>query len=275
MVSLKEALKKKLTKKEMSAMRSSFDVVGSVAIIEIPEELEKKEKLIANTLIDLFKPVKTVVKKSGIHYGKYRRQKLTVIAGENTKVAEYKESGVRLKIDLEKCYFSSRLGTERLRVAKQIKPGDMILVMFSGVAPYPLVIAKNAEPEFIYGVELNPVAHKFAKENVVLNKAQDKITLYKGDVVNVVPNLKQKFDRILMPMPKTALTFLEAAFKAAKKGTIIHFYTFGKEEEFKDLRNQIKAECKKHKKKCRILRTVKAGNYAPGVYRVCIDFKLM
>ncbi|MBW2986756.1 class I SAM-dependent methyltransferase family protein, partial [Candidatus Woesearchaeota archaeon] len=183
--------------------------------------------------------------------------------------------GVRLKIDLEKCYFSSRLGTERLRIAKQIKPGEKILVMFSGVAPYPLVIAKNAEPKFIYGIELNPVAHKFAKENIMLNKAQDKITLYKGDVVKVVPNLKQKFDRILMPMPKTALTFLEAAFKAAKKGTIIHFYTFGKEEEFKDLRDQIKAECKKHKKKCRILKTVKAGNYAPGVYRVCIDFKLV
>jgi len=274
MVSLKEALKKKLTKKEMSFMRSSFDVVGSIAIIEIPQELKKKEKIIAETLIDLFKPVKTVVKKSGIHYGKYRRQKLIVLAGENTKVAEYKESGVRLKIDLEKCYFSSRLGTERLRIAGQVKPNERVLIMFSGVAPYPLVIAKNAKPKIIYGIELNPVAHKFAMENVKLNKMQDKIILFKGDVVEVVPKLKQKFDRILMPMPKTALTFLETAFKAAKKGTIIHFYTFGKEEEFQDIRNQIKDECKKHKKKCRILRTVKAGHYAPGVYRVCVDFKL-
>ena len=64
------------------------------------------------------------------------------------------------------------------------------------------------------------------------------------------------------------------AIKAAKKGTIIHFYTFGREEEFKEIRKNIKEECKKHKKKCRILRTVKAGHYAPGVYRVCVDFKL-
>jgi len=274
MVSLKEALKKKLTKKELTMVPTSFDVVGSIAVIDIPDELKKKEKIIAQTMIDLFKPVKTVAKKSGIHYGKYRRQKLKIIAGEKTKVAEYKESGVQLKLDLEKCYFSPRLGTERLRSAKQVKPGEKVLVMFSGVAPYPLVIAKNAKPEVVYGVELNPVAHKYAEENIKLNKMRNKIRLYKGDVVDVVPELNQKFDRIFMPMPKTALTFLEAAFKASKKGTIIHFYTFGKEEEFKDIREQIKAECKKHKKKCRILRTVKAGHYAPGVYRVCIDFKL-
>ena len=275
MVSLKEALKKKLSKKELESVPSGFDVVGSVAIIEIPDALKKKERLIAQTMIDLFKPVKTVVKKRGIHYGKYRRQKLEVIAGEKTKVAEYKESGVRMKLDLEKCYFSSRLGTERLRVAKLVKPGENVLVMFSGVAPYPLVLAKNARPERICGVELNPVAHKFAEENVKLNKLRNKIHLYKGDVVDIVPALKEKFDRIFMPMPKTALTFLETAFKAAKKGTIIHFYTFGREEEFQEIRQKIKEECKKHKKKCRIFRTVKAGHYAPGVYRVCVDFRLL
>ena len=274
MVTLKQALKDKLASKELEMVPSGFDIVGSVAIIEIPDELKKKEKIIAQAMIDLFKPVRTVVKKSGIHYGKYRRQKLEVIGGEKTKVAEYKESGIRLKIDLEKCYFSSRLGTERLRIAKLVKPGEKILVMFSGVAPYPVVIARNAKPEIIYAVELNPVAHKFAEENVKLNKMHGRINLFKGDVADVVPELNVKFDRILMPMPKTAMTFLETAFKAAKKGTIIHFYTFGKEEEFKDIRKKIIDECRKHKKKCKILRTVKAGHYAPGVYRVCIDFKM-
>lgn len=275
MVTLKQALGKKLSKRQLELVPSSFDVVGNIAVIEIPEELKNKEKLIAETMIDLFKPVKTVVKKSGIHYGKYRRQKLEVLAGEKTKVADYRESGVSILVDLEKCYFSSRLGTERLRIAKQVKKGEAVLVMFSGVAPYPLVIARNAEPDVVYGVEMNPVAHRYAAENVKLNKLQDKINLYKGDVVEVIPKFKKKFDRILMPMPKTSLTFLGTAFRAAKKGTIIHFYTFGREEEFQEIRDKIKAECKKHKKKCRILRTVKAGHYAPGVYRVCVDFKLL
>lgn len=275
MASLKEALKGKLTANELELVPSSFDIVGSIAILEIPDGLKKKEKLVAKEFMNLFKQVKTVVKKSGIHYGKYRRQKLMVIAGEKTKIAECKESGIIMNVDLENCYFSSRLGTERLRIAQQIVPGEKVLVMFSGVAPYPLVIAKNSKADLIYGIELNPVAHKFAEKNVALNKLGHKITLFKGDVTKVVPKLKEKFDRIIMPMPKTALTFLKTAFKAAKKGTIIHFYGFGREDEFPGIVEKIKKECKKSKKKCKILNVAKAGQYAPYVFRVCVDFRLL
>jgi tRNA (guanine37-N1)-methyltransferase len=41
---LKESLKGKLTKKELESLKTSFDVIGDVAIIEIPDELKKKEK---------------------------------------------------------------------------------------------------------------------------------------------------------------------------------------------------------------------------------------
>ena len=182
MATLKQALEQKLSKKELELVPSSFDIIGGVAILEIPDELRKKEKLIAGEFLKLFRQAKTVVKKSGIHYGKYRRQKLTVIAGEKTKIAECKEAGIVMKVDLENCYFSSRLGSERLRIAQQIKPGEKVLVMFSGVAPYPLVIARNSKADVIYGVELNPVAHKFAEKNVVLNNLGQKIILFKGDV---------------------------------------------------------------------------------------------
>lgn len=272
---LKQALKKKLTKKELNVVRSSFDVVGTIAIIEIPDELKKKEKIIAKALLNLIPNIKTVLKKSGIHYGVYRQQKMVHLAGKKTKTTEHKESGIRMLIDVEKCYFSSRLGTERLRIARQIVPKEEVLVMFSGVAPYPLVLAKNSKAKVIYGVEKNPIAHDLAEKNVLLNKFWERIRLIRGDVRQVVSLIGKKFNRILMPMPKTAEEFLPIAFRAAKKGTIIHYYDFGREEEFKNIRNKIKQACKKHKKKCRILRTVKCGNYSPGVYRVCIDFRII
>ena len=46
---LKDLLTKKLTKKEMEFLKTSFDTIGDVAIIEIPDELEKKEKEIEKT----------------------------------------------------------------------------------------------------------------------------------------------------------------------------------------------------------------------------------
>lgn len=275
MSSLKECLKCKLTKKERPLLVRAFDAVGDIAIIEIPKELEKKERLIAQTLLSLFKNIKTVAKKLGGHKGKYRTQKLRIIAGENKKTTEYKESKVRIKLDVEKCYFSPRLSNERLRIAKQIKKNEKILVMFSGVGVYPLVFAKNSQAKVIYGIELNPTAHRCAEENVKLNKVSDKIKLLKGDAKRTVKELKIKFDRILMPLPKQAEDFLEGAFLVSKKGTLIHFYTFSQQDKFKDAERNIIEKCKKYKKKCKILNIVKCGQSAPREYRICIDFKIL
>ncbi len=275
MTTLKQALKGKLSKKELAYAQSSFDVVGDIAIIEIPPELVKKQKVIAQTLLKLLQQVKVVAKKAGIHSGKYRTQKLILLAGETRKVTEHKESGTRMRLDVEKCYFSPRLSSERLRIAQQVKKGEAILVLFSGVAPYPLVLAKNTKAKHIVGVEWNPTAHQFAQENVVLNKLSDRIALKKGNVATVVPKLKQAFDRIIMVLPKTAEKHLGTALKAAKKGARLHVYQFGAEQDFKAIKQNILKLCKASQKQCRILRLVKCGQYSPGRYRVCVDVKLV
>lgn len=274
-MNLKQALQKKLTKKEILLLVRAFDSVGDIAIIEIPKELEKKEKTIAETLLNLFKNIKTVAKKLGGHKGKYRTQKLKILAGEKKKITEYKENNIRLKLDVEKCYFSPRLSNERLRIAKQIKKNEKILVMFSGIGVYPIVFAKNSPAKEIYGIELNSVAHKYALENMILNKTSDKVKLIKGDVQEKIKDIKIKFDRILMPLPKQAENFLESAFLVSKKGTIIHFYTFSQQDKFKDAEKTIIEKCKKRQKKCKVLNIIKCGQSAPRKYRICIDFKVL
>ncbi|MBI4919257.1 class I SAM-dependent methyltransferase family protein [archaeon] len=273
MTDLRQALREKLNQKELESLRSGFDVVGDIAIIEVPEELEKKEKIIASTVLELLKNVKTVLKKSGHRYGKYRRQKLIFLAGENKKVTIHKESNSRIKLNVETCYFSLRMGSERLRITKLVKPDERVLVMFSGIAPYPIVIARNTKVREIISVELNPEAHKYALENVKLNKVQDRVKLFRGDVKKIVPKLG-KFDRILMPAPQNADLFLSTALKASKKNTTIHFYFFSTIEELKKFKDKIKSACKKAKKTCRILKTVKAGQHKPRSFRWCIDFKV-
>jgi tRNA (guanine37-N1)-methyltransferase len=274
MTTLKKALGKKLTKKEREKIITSYDVVGSIAIVEIPKELRKKEKIIAETLLLLHKSIKTVLKKEGIHKGKYRRQKLKFLAGKRTKIAEYKENNARFRLDVEKVYFSPRTSTERKRIYELVRPGEQILVMFSGCAPLPVVISKNTKAKEIYGIELNPAAHKFAVENVELNKLRN-VFLIKGDVRKAVPKLKKKFDRILMPLPKDAETFLDTAFKASKKGTTIHLYQFAHIDEFDDVKKKVREICRENREKCRILRIVKCGSYSPRVYRVCVDFRIL
>ncbi|MFH1209543.1 MAG: hypothetical protein V1663_02025 [archaeon] len=269
MVTLKEALKNKLSKKDLNLVPSSFDIIGTIALFsKLSKELKNKEKIIAKTLIDLNKNIKTVVKKTEKYSGRLRLQKVKIIAGEKTKETIHKENNVTLKLNIETCYFSPRSGSERLRIAKLVKNNESILTLFSGIAPFPLTIERNSNPKEIYAIELNKECHKYAKENLLLNKSR-KIILFQGDVKKVLPKIKKKFDRIIIPLPKSSKSYLDLALKHSKKNTVIHFYDFSKENEFPQ------ASIKKIEKYCKIklINAVKCGNYSPYTYRVCIDFR--
>ncbi len=278
-MNLKQALAKKLNKKQLALFRGSYDIVGSIAILEIPKELIKKEKLIAATVLAQHKQVKTVVKKVGIHHGELRLQHVKILAGEKTKETVHVESQTRLKLHIEKVYFSVRLSTERLRIANQIKQGERVLVMFSGCAPYPCVFAKNSSAKEIYGIELNKEGHRYGLENVKLNKITN-VKLFQGDVRKVVPMIlkqeKEKFDRVVMPLPRGAESFLDIALGAVKNHGIIHFYDFVQEGEFpKTSIAKIENACKKAGCSFKVLHTTKCGSYAPGRFRVCVDFEVV
>jgi tRNA (guanine37-N1)-methyltransferase len=284
--SLKEALSKLLTKTELGRVKTAYDLTGDIAILEIDEELRNKEKLIADTLLKIRKDVKTVLRKQGSHEGTFRTQKMKYLAGEKKKIALHKENNILLKLNVEKVYFSPRLSTERKRIVEQIKNKkqkkankEEVLVMFCGCAPYCCVIAKHCKEyvKDIIGIEINPEGHKYGLNNLKLNRLNN-VGLFNGDVKKIIPRLSKlgkKFNRILMPLPKHAEDFLEDALIVSKKNTIIHFYNFLHEKEFNKAEEMIKNACKKASKKCKILKFVKCGQQSPGVYRICIDFKIL
>jgi tRNA (guanine37-N1)-methyltransferase len=256
---------KKLTKKEIYLIPRSYDVVGDILIFsEFPTELKKKEKLVGEYILNQHPRIRTVTRKSKSYSGKFRTPKLKVLAGEKNKETIHKENGVRIKVNPEKAYYSPRSGTERLRIAKQVKKDENILTMFSGVAPFPLTLAKHTKAKNIVGVEINPEGHKYGKENIKLNKFNN-IKLYKGDVKKVLPKLKTKFDRIIMPLPKTSEQFIKLAKSKLKKKGTIHLYTFVKKEDFTKI-------IKKYSKEFKVS-LVKAGSPSPGKFRVCLDMK--
>lgn len=272
MSSLKELLKGILNEEELKILPRSYDIIGDIAIIDIPPELEKREKEIADALLK-FKNIKVVAKKSGIVEGEFRTRKIQIIGGENRKETIHKEFSCRYLLDVEKVYFSERLGNERLRILNQIKDNEKILVMFAGIGPYAILIAKKKKVE-IYAIELNPYGYEYMVENVKLNKVNVNCIL--GDVRIETPKLVEKigkFDRIIMPLPKDAGNFLDVALNAIKKGGIIHYYGFS--DDPKKFADEIKKIVKNLNYEIEILNSVKCGAYAPHVYRVCVDFKIL
>ncbi len=272
---LREQLQGKLSEKELKQLVSGFDVIGGIALLEIPKALEKKEKLIAKAVMSLHKNIKTVCKKKGKVSGKYRVRKIKVIAGEKTTETMHRESGCEFKVDIAKAFFSPRLGGERLRVAGQIKSGETIGAFFAGIGSFPVVFAKNSPMKKAFAIELNKKAVKFMRENISLNKMHDKIEVFSGDVKKLAKKISGECDRIVMPMPLGGETFLKAAFVAAKQKAVIHFYHFvEKEKGFEQAIQIIEKACKKHGIKFRVLSVRRVVDYSPSRMEVVVDFQI-
>lgn len=271
---LKEELKDVLTREEFEKLKTAHDVIGTIAILEIDEDLRNKEKDIAKAVLKTNKNIETVLRKDGGHEGDFRVQKMKFLAGKNTKETVQIENGVRLNLNVETVYYSPRLSTERKRICEQVKKGETILVMFSGCAPFPCVIAKNTQAKEIIGIEINPQGHDYGVKNLELNRI-DNVVLINDDVKEAVPLLADRsvqFDRIIMPAPHNANEFLDEALLVAKKGTIIHFYDFKHEDNFSEIEEKAKKAAEKAGFKYKKISLVKAGQHAPHVFRVCLDF---
>lgn len=272
----------------LKAVPRAFEVVGDIAVLELAAKAVKYSKEVANALIKCQKNVRVVLLKTEDVGGKYRVPKYKVLAHRErdfdkapkwarpTKLTEtmHNESGCRFRIDLASAYFSGKLSGERERIAGVARNNEKILVLFAGVGPFAIVIAKKKNVK-ITAVEINPDAVKMFEDNVLLNKAEDKIKVIGGDVAEVLPKLKEKFDRIVMPAPKDAPDFLERALSKVKKGGVIHLYMFAAEDEIAGLGEKIKARCLAAKKKVKILGVTKAGEVGPYNYRVAVDISAL
>jgi len=263
----------------MKSNHRSFNILGNVAVINFSrgtKNLDKKK--FAQDILRKNKFIKTVLEKSGKFHGRLRKMHTKHIAGEKNKEVLYKENNCSFRFNIDTTYFSPRLSNERREIASYIKKGSEVLVMFAGVAPFSIVIAKNSKPSKIYSNEINREANSYAELNAELNGVKNKIEFVQGDIKKVALKLKKqkkKFDFIVMPRPNLKDSFLEQAFMLSKKGTKIYYYDFCKADETDLIVEKIKKQAVKFKKKIKILKVKSAGEIAPYKIRIRVDFVIL
>jgi tRNA (guanine37-N1)-methyltransferase len=262
---------------EMEKMKdkrpSSFDIVGHIAIVEIPEKLKREKKLVAKVIMSLNKHIRTVLEKVSERKGVYRIREYKFLAGEKRFETLHKEYGCLFKLDPTKVYFSPRELTERQRIASQVKENEVVMVMFAGIAPYAIQIAKK-QPRVkeVIAVELNPAAVKYARENVILNKVENKVKIIEGDVREKCKDFYGKCDRVVMPLPLGGENFLDVAVNCLRKKGYIHFYNWGVEPNiFENAEKIVKEKLAGMNIKYEIVNRKKVLPYAPRKWKVCLD----
>jgi tRNA (guanine37-N1)-methyltransferase len=273
---IRQHLKGKIPEDLLPSTPSSFDILGSrsgaVAVIEIPEELEPYEKEIAAAIQAVHGNVRSVLSKDSGREGEYRLRSLRLIAGDPDTEVIHKESGCRFKLDPRLTYFSTRESTERERLVEMVQPGEDVLVMFSGVSPISICVAKRHPDVTVTAVEINPEAHRYAVENTRLNKVADRVKPILGDVREVCPSLKTVFDRVLMPLPKGAHMFLDVAIPMVKPGGVLHFYHWAPEDDLYGEARRLVAEAVENEgRQVEFTGGEKVSLYSPRVYKVRVD----
>ena len=266
-----ELLEDELTHDEIDTLRTSFDTIGDVVILEIPENLEDKKQMIGDAAHKFTKRRSIYMKKSAVK-GTTRVRDLEFLSGVDDSVTIHKEHGARLKLDVREVYFSPRLATERKRVMESVKDGERILDMFCGIGPFSIVIARNKNVD-ITAVDINESAIRYLDENISLNKLKGSITTYCGDVREVSKGFKTKFDRIIMNLPCLAYTFLDVAVDLIEDGGTINYYEFS--DSYEQGIKRLTDACSEAGKKVEIINCRKVKSTSPGEWHVAIDGKIL
>ncbi|AXI24982.1 SAM-dependent methyltransferase [Methanofervidicoccus sp. A16] len=239
----------------------SYDVIGSIVILQISEEVDKDtRKKIGENALKLIPSIKTVFRKKSSIEGDYRIRKLELLAGEYNTLTLYKENSYRLWVDVEKVYFSPRLGWERKRIMEMTSPKDVVVDMFCGVGPFSIA-CRNAKK--VYAIDINPYAIELLKRNIELNKVKDKIVPILDDVRNV----DVSGNRVIMNLPKYSYKFVDKALDIVEDGGIIHYYTIDK--DFKGAEKIFESKCDYEVLGKRIVKS-----YAPREYVIVLDVKV-
>ncbi|HOO54969.1 MAG TPA: class I SAM-dependent methyltransferase family protein [Methanothrix sp.] len=261
-----EVAERKETVEEILGRRAHYEVVGEIAIQDSPD------REAAFAILKVKKNVKTVISPITPVEGEYRTRRFTIVAGEEKTATVHKEHGLRYRIDLEKAYFTPRLGTERLRVANLVAPGDVVFDMFAGVGPFALFIAKHGAK--VVAVDKNPDAARLLRENAQLNRI-DEVEILEGDAGQMAELYENFADHVIMNLPHTASEFLGQAIRIAKDGGVVHYYAIAPEEDLygRDTAFVEEAALVLGAKVNFLYRGI-VRSYAPHQYNIVIDFEV-
>lgn len=220
---LTEALENYLSPEELELVPRAYDLIGDIAVLEIPAELSSHRETIGRIFHEVHKNFSTVLAKKGAISGTTRIREYQCLAGEDKTDTIHIEYGCRLAVDLSKAYFSPRLLEEHNRIAQLVKDNEFVVDMFCGIGPFPIHIARQSSAHIV-SIDINPDAITLLNESMRLNKLVGTIEPIVGDAKDY--SKKQIADRVIMNHPSGAFDFVSDACRVLKPLGVLHYYDF-------------------------------------------------
>lgn len=251
-----------------------FQRIGHIVILNLKPGVSGLAGEIAETVLRTYPYVKTVCLTHGVS-GELRKPMVKYLAGERRTETVHTENRCRFMLDITRVMLSKGNLSERARLPGLVRPGETIVDMFAGIGYFSIPIARHARPGLIYAIEKNPIAFRYLKENIRLNRAQATVRPIMGDCREV--RIGGAADRVIMGYLPGTHRYLPAAFRALKPvGGVIHYHDTFAEGELRDRPLEIlEGQALRHGYSLRAIRHMSVvKEYAPGVFHVVIDAEL-
>jgi len=246
----------------------AFDVIGDIAVLKIPEDLEAHRAEIGRAILAWNPRLRVVAQDRGV-MGDRRVRRIEVVAGEDRTTTVHVEFGLRYHVDVARAYFSPRLGTERRRIADLVTPGEIIVDPFAGVGPYAILIARRSRAERVVASDANPDAVALLRTNVATNRA-DRVEVRLGDARDVL-RVVAPVDRVVLDLPHDAMRFLPDALRVLRPRGTVHVYGIVERAEVDDRTQLIRRAAEREGRRVEVLGVHTVRAYSPTQHHAAFD----
>jgi tRNA (guanine37-N1)-methyltransferase len=246
----------------------SFDVVGDIAVLKIPEDLRTHQAAIGAAILRWNPRIRVVLEDRGVK-GKNRIRAIAIIAGEPRTTTVHVEHGLRFRVDLAAAYFSPRLASERERVANLVQEGEVVADPFAGVGPYAILIAKRRRPREVHASDSNPAAIELLRANVAANRV-DRVTVREGDARTILRTIAP-LDRVILDLPHSSVEFLPDALSGIGMRGTVHVYRILEQAEEADAVIAIRSAVHEVGLRTETIRSRHVRAYSPTQHHVAFD----
>jgi tRNA wybutosine-synthesizing protein 2 len=263
---LEQLLRAPLAEREKRLLPRRWQILGDLVLVNIPTKIAHLKHEIGEALLDLYPRCKSALWDKGVH-GNFRTPEIEVIAGSGTRTV-HKENYCKFALDASRVMFSAGNFAERLRMSK-VGSNEKVLDMFSGIGQLSIPMAVHARPQSIVAIELNPVAHRYLRQNIRLNSVGSIIRPILGNCANVTPN--EQFDRVIMGH-FNARDYLHKALHSLATGGVVHYHEIVPLElTHKRPFAHVEHAAFALGRSADLLETRKVKDFAPGIAHVVVD----
>ncbi|MGA8541984.1 MAG: methyltransferase domain-containing protein [Thermoplasmata archaeon] len=208
----------------------SFDVIGDIVLVRVPEELAPRAAEIGEALLRFVPGARIVGADHGVQ-GTDRRRSLQPIAGSGGWSTRHRENGIELEVDLGRAYFSPRLAREHARVAAAIERGDRVYDLCCGIGPFALTIARDGRAAEVTAVDSNPEAIALLRTSYGRRKFPTPVRMYDGPV-ELFTAVAEPVNRVILNLPREGIKYLPSVARTVARRGRLYYYEVTPRAEF-------------------------------------------